>query len=128
MENPVIFVKLSERTQSTAEMIERLNESYCEKVSRFYNTTAGDKAKMDGFHNGDTVLFVAILYDGDYISKAYLGNGEVNDSKNIYYKIFVSLPDNAALRNICKLSELDLEADFTPFLFYVESELDSRRR
>lgn len=127
MENPVIFVKLSERTQSTAEMIERLNESYCEKVSRFYNTTAGDKAKMDGFQNGDTVLFVAILYDGDYISKAYLGNGEVNDSKNIYYKIFVSLPDNAALRNICKLSELDLEADFTPFLFYVESELVSEQ-
>lgn len=127
MGNKVLFVKLSERTQSTADMIDRLKESYCNKVSRYYNTTSDDRAKMDGFHSGDTVLFVAILYDGDSITRAYLGNGEVNDQKNIKYNIVISLSDNAALRNICKLSELNLNADFDSFLLCVESELVSEQ-
>ena len=129
MDNKALFVKLSERTQSTADMIERLKESYCKRISRFYNTTADDRAKMEGFHNGDTVLFVAILYNGDNITRAYIGDGEVTDQKNIKYNIIVSLPDNAALRNICKLSELDLDADFASdsYLLCVESELVTKQ-
>ena len=68
MGNKVLFIKLSEQTQSTADMIKRLKESYYKKESRFYNTTADDRVKMEEFQNGESVLFVAILYNGDYIS------------------------------------------------------------
>ena len=125
MGNKVVFVKISERAQSTAEMIDRLYESYSQKVSRYYNTAQGDKGEMDGFDVGESVLFVAIQYNGKEVTRAYLGVGEVTDQKNIYYNITVRLSDDNALRNICRLSELDLDADFAAdsYLLSVESKL-----
>ena len=132
MGNKVLFVRLSERAVSAADMIERLNDSFCKKESRYYNTSTGDKAEMDRVDIGETVLFVAILHRGKLITNAYLGNGEVTaykTQKNIKYYITATLPDNAALRNICKLSELDLSSDFASdsYLLCVDSELVAKQ-
>ena len=130
MSNTIIFVKLN---SSAEEIIRYMEESYEKAEPRYYNLSSKDDAEVEDMSEADRFYFVGLLYncakeDKPKVVEAYLGTGSKCRNErgySIQYKMKAKLPSNLALKNICKLTELDLTSDFelTNYLLRVNSDM-----
>lgn len=114
MENKIIYIKLKEE----CEPIRRFRESYENAAYRYYNITEDNHPEhlFEDLEFEKSYYVIALVHDGTNIQKAYLGNGvfeKTEKGHNIHYKIAVVLDNCTSIENICKLSELDLDSDFS---------------
>lgn len=114
MENKIIYIKLKEG----CEPIRRFRESYENAAYRYYNITEDNHPEhlFEDLEFEKSYYVIALVHDGTNIQKAYLGNGvfeKTEKGHNIHYKIAVVLDNCTSIENICKLSELDLDSDFS---------------
>lgn len=133
MSNTIIFIKLNSTATGTSDIIGRMEESYKEKVPKYYNLSLEDAVEVVDMSENDQIYFVVLLYnrakeDQPKIVDAFLGTGIIRRNErgtSIEYEMKTKLPSNLALQNICKLTELDLTSDFefTNYLLRVDSTL-----
>lgn len=119
MENEVIYIKLKEG----CEPLKYFEKSYLENKSYYYNVIKSNKPEelfVDATA-GNKYYIIALVYkneseeSGKEIIKAYLGDGSlIIDEKgySIRYRVNIELNNCTSLKNICKMTDLDLDSDF----------------
>lgn len=127
MNSRVMYVKIRDGLADNV-IAKRLEESLREGERRYYNFSRQDMENYQELPAGAECYLVALLYDDSKITTVYLGQGKIweNDKgKSIRYLIEAELSGCTAVENICKLSELDLTADFPEdaYVSIEESEL-----
>ena len=135
MSRSVIFAKIKSSSAGAREIIERMEESYKEGVKKYYNFPKDSDDIIGDIKETDNIYFAAFLWNyknsEQSIEKIYLGEGTLNGNRkgtSIQYIMKVESPLNIALRNICKLAELNLSTDFEDtYIFCVNSELVVRQ-
>lgn len=135
MNRSVIFAKIKSSSAGAREIIERMEESYKEGVKKYYNFPKDSDDIIGDIKETDNIYFAAFLWNyknsEQSIEKIYLGEGTLNENRkgtSIQYIMKVESPLNIALRNICKLAELNLSTDFEDtYIFCVNSELVVRQ-
>lgn len=129
MKNNVMYIKVLVDTDIAL----RFKESYDEKGTRYYNFSERDRREYGDLAVGEEYYIVALLHNRNKIINAYLGQGKIilnkKSEKNVKYLIFSELHGGTAVKNVCKLSELDLNSDFSPeeYISLEESELIAKQ-
>ncbi len=136
MNNKIIYIKLKEG----CEPIKHFEDSYLlnsgnknHSVSYYYNINKDDECKIiSDIKIDENCYLIALIYDCDEIKNAYLGTGILHHNEKGYslkLSIITELPQCTAIKNICKLSELDLDSDFDrkEYLTIENSELISNQ-
>lgn len=133
MRNTFVIIKLNSQADETKPIIRYMEESYNSKEARFYNLSVEDADELKDLSDADQFYFMGLIYHREVnakpeIENAYLGEGRIchnEQGSSINYNMKVKLNNGLVLKNICKLTELDLIADFeqTDYLLRVDSDL-----
>ena len=131
MKNKIIYVKLKDNCYQ----IEYFEKSHKEHgKSRFYNLNEKRAEELNiNKATLDTEYYViAIIHNNGKIDYAYLGTGTIIRNEKAYaikLSVKARLKYGTAIKNICKLSELNLEKDFKKdeYVLIEESELISNQ-
>lgn len=132
MSDPVIFIKINESHPKSADIVKRFEKSFCEEKEFYYNLNDRATKETSNLQIDKRYFIAVLLHSGAEITNAYLGSGYINikeKGKSIKFLMISRLSNDISLRNICKLSELNLNDDFGPesFLLCVDSELVSEQ-
>lgn len=114
MSNKIIYIKLLEG----CEPIQRLDDSLNNNDERYYAITNQNLTKLsnEDLRSDENYYVIALVHNTKEITKTYLGEGNIEKDKKGYrinYIIKTSLDNCTAIENICKLSELNLDSDFS---------------
>lgn len=115
MENRIMYIKIYWDSAKDNDIVDRFERSHSQKTEYFYNFSGTDLAEKGDLAKDSKYYLVALLHDGQTISYAYLGTGIIRENQNgksIRYLMKARLKNGPAVENICKLSELSLDADF----------------
>lgn len=128
MNSKIMYIKIYWDGTAENEIVARLEGSYSDTKEYYYNFSETDLAEKEDLTKNDEYYLIALVHDGKNISKAYLGTGTIHENrrgKSINYSIKAILKNCPAVENICKLSELNLAADFQKgsYVLLEESEL-----
>lgn len=108
MDNAIIYIKL---IQGCAPL-KYINESLKSQEEMYYILTKNDISEFKKTVNGEHYL-VAIEHNGSEIEALYIGKCHRDcDDNKLYYSILTKLLFKTAIKNLCKMSILDLNKDF----------------
>lgn len=128
MNSKIMYIKVYWDGTTKNEIITRFESSYFDAKDYYYNFSVTDFTEKEDLSENNEYYIVALVHDSENISKAYLGTGTIHvnpQGKSIKYLIKAILENCPAVENICKLSELNLTADFQKgsYVLLEESEL-----
>lgn len=114
MSNKIIYIKLVQG----CEPIQHFIDSYKTSEYRFYNIAGASQPEhlTENLKFDETHYIIALVHNGNNIINSYLGEGSFEKKEKGYsikYKIKTTLDNCTAIENICKLSELNLDSDFS---------------
>lgn len=125
MDNTIVYIKC----KTGAEPLKIAYESYNGEKTKYYNLDDQDLICLSGIDKREEHFIVFIEYSDSIIQKMLLGTFKWNSNTLPYkdslkYSITRIIESELIIRNIAKLSELDLNKDFNmgKYTFFEKSD------
>lgn len=107
MDNTIIYIKI--KTGCTP--LNYIHSSLSDNTKRYYNLSEKDRSTIENLSN-ESHLLVVVEYDSNNIICLYVGVCDCTET-SICYQIKKKISSQIVIKNIIKLSELDLWNDFS---------------
>ena len=125
MDNTIVYIKC----KTGANPLKIAYESYKDKYTKYYNLDDQDLICLNDIDKNEEHFIVFIEYNDSIIQKMLLGTFTWNfntppDNDSLKYKITRIVESEIIIRNIARLSELDLGKDFSigKYTFFEQSD------
>lgn len=125
MDNTIVYIKC----KKGAEPLKKAYDSFTEKKEKYYNLDDQDLICLNDIDKDEKHFIVFVEYSGSIIQKMLIGSFKWNfnaspDKDSLKYKITRIIESEIIIRNIAKLSELNLDKDFSDgkYTFFEKSD------